>query len=202
MDYTPGDLPTLQRIYTTKFWMNMLRKTAEGEYTCKDTIDYIQKALKNYKDQMAFKRPKANLGPYQMIEESLKVQGKINLSNEEIVEAYLTQMKEDLIKNLDYQESDSSMKTVYDEDENQFQCLAGESQPLEDISIEEIFNTMKANITKSIKDRGECSTSEKDKALDKSNNGKLSANRFLILIKKTSKLRDTEQFVSLFVLII
>ena len=143
--------------------MNMLRKNAEGEYTCKDTIDYIQKALKNYKEQMAFKKPKANLSPYQLIEESLKAQGKINPSKEEIVEAYLTQMKEDLIKNLDYQESDSSMKTVSDEDENPFQCLAGESQPLEEISIEEIFSTMKKNITKSFKDKGECSTSEKEK---------------------------------------
>ena len=164
VDYTLGILPTLQRVYSTKFWMNMLRKIAEGEYTYKDTLDYIQKALKNYKDQMAFKRPKANLSPYQMIEESLKAQGKINPSKEEIVEAYLNQMKEDLVKNLDYQESDSSMKTTSDEDENQFQCLAGESQPLDDVSIEDIFKTMKENITKSIKDRGECSTSDKDKA--------------------------------------
>ena len=43
------------------------------------------------------------------------------------------------------------MKIVSDEDENQFQCLAGESQPLDDISIEDIFNTMKENITKSVK---------------------------------------------------
>ena len=143
--------------------MNMLKKNAEGEYTYKDRIDYIQKALKIYKDQLAFKKPKGNLSPYQMVEENLKAQGKINLSKEEIVEAYLNQMKEDLVRNLEYQESDSSMKTMYDEDENQFQCLAGESQPLDDISIEDIFATMKENISRSIKDKGECSTTEKEK---------------------------------------
>ncbi len=120
VDYTPQILPTLQRVYSTKFWMNMLRKNAEGEYTRKDTIDYIKKALKNYKDQMAFKKTKSNLSPYQMVEENLRAQGKINPSREEIIEAYLSQMKEDLVKNLDYQESDSSMKTMSEEDENQF----------------------------------------------------------------------------------
>ena len=98
-----------------------------------------------------------------MVEKNLKAQGKINLTKEEIVEAYLNQMKEDLVRNLEYQESDSSMKTMSDEDENQFQCLAGESQPLDDISIEDIFVTMKENISKSIKDKGECSTSDKYK---------------------------------------
>lgn len=151
VDYTPKNLPTLQRVYFTKFWMNMLRKDAEGEYTCKDTIEYIQKALKNYKDQLAFRRPKSNLSPYQLVEENLKASGKINPTKEEIVEAYLAQMKEDLVRNLDYQESDASMKTISDEDDNQFQCLAGESQQPEDVSIDDIFSNIRDNISRNLK---------------------------------------------------
>lgn len=168
VDHTPTKLPTLQRAFSSKFWMNMLRKDKEGEYTCKDTIDYIQKALKNYKDQLAFKKKNvAPISPYQLIEEKLKNEGNTNPSKEEIVEAYLEQMKEDLVRNLDYHESDSSMKTLSDEDDNRYHCLAGESQ-LDDIeetnSLDNIFAGVHEIISKSFKGKEESSSSTKNKS--------------------------------------
>nr|GFB53626.1 hypothetical protein [Tanacetum cinerariifolium] len=75
-------------------------------------------------------------------------------------------MKEDLVRNFEYQKSDSLMKAS-SEDENQLNCLAGESQPeyLEDsqeIPLEEIFEEIKNTVSKRIS-KGESST-EKQKA--------------------------------------
>nr|GEZ51529.1 hypothetical protein [Tanacetum cinerariifolium] len=67
-------------------------------------------------------------------------------------------MKEDLVKNFEYQKSDSSMKAS-SEDENQFNCLAGESQELEDpeeIPLEDIFEEIKNTVSRRIS-KGESS---------------------------------------------
>nr|GFA95690.1 hypothetical protein [Tanacetum cinerariifolium] len=72
-------------------------------------------------------------------------------------------MKEDLVKNFEYQKSDSSMKAS-SEDENQFNCLAGESQELEDpeeIPLEDIFEEIKNTVSRRIS-KGESSNLNED----------------------------------------
>nr|GFC97966.1 hypothetical protein [Tanacetum cinerariifolium] len=81
-----------------------------------------------------------------------------DLSKEEILEEYLKEMKEDLVKKFEYQISDSSMKAS-SEDENQFNCLAEESQELEDpeeIPLEDIFEEIKNTVSRPIS-KGESS---------------------------------------------
>nr|GEY17821.1 hypothetical protein [Tanacetum cinerariifolium] len=61
-------------------------------------------------------------------------------------------MKEDLVKKFEYQKSDSSMKAS-SKDENQFNCLAEESQELEDpeeIPLEDIFEEIKNTVSRRI----------------------------------------------------
>ena len=142
----------------------MLLKDPEngGEIYSKETIDLIKRTTAEYKAQYEFKKKKDNPTPYQQIVDKLKIQGRGNISKEEILEVYLKEIKEDLIKNFDYQPSDSSMKTL-SEDENQYNCLAGESQPddTEEIPLEDIFEEIKNTVVKRIS-KGE-SSSEKQK---------------------------------------
>ncbi|GKA38437.1 reverse transcriptase domain-containing protein [Tanacetum coccineum] len=70
------------------------------------------------------KSKKDNPTPYQQIIDKLKAQGKDDLSKEEILEEYLKEIKEDLIKNFEYQKSGSSMKTS-SKDGYQYNYLAG-----------------------------------------------------------------------------
>nr|GEV38263.1 hypothetical protein [Tanacetum cinerariifolium] len=93
-------------------------------------------------------KEKENPTPYQRIVNKLKSQGRNDLSKEEILEECLKEMKEDLVKNFEYQKSDSLMKAS-SKDENQFNCLAGESQELEDpeeIPLEDIFEEIKNTV--------------------------------------------------------
>nr|GFA59446.1 hypothetical protein [Tanacetum cinerariifolium] len=81
-----------------------------------------------------------------------------SLDHAEILEEYLKEMKEDLVKNFEYQKSDSSMKAS-SKDENQLNCLAGESQELEDpeeIPLEDIFEEIKNTVSRRI-NKGESS---------------------------------------------
>nr|GFD18321.1 hypothetical protein [Tanacetum cinerariifolium] len=145
----------------------MLQKDMEtGEINSKETLELIKRTLIDYQAQAEFRKEKENPTPYQQIMNKLKSQGRNNLSKEEILEEYLKEMKEDLVRNFEYQKSDSSMKAS-SEDENQFNCLAGESQPgdLEDpeeIPLEEIFEEIKNTVSKHIS-KGE-SSNEKQKA--------------------------------------
>nr|GFB44081.1 hypothetical protein [Tanacetum cinerariifolium] len=110
----------------------MLQKDMEtGEINFKETLELIKRTLIDYQAQAEFRKEKENPTPYQRIVNKLKSQGRNDLSKEEILEEYLKEMKEDLVKKFEYQKSDSSMKAS-SEDENQFNCLAGESQELED----------------------------------------------------------------------
>nr|GEV30954.1 reverse transcriptase domain-containing protein [Tanacetum cinerariifolium] len=117
----------------------------------------------DYQAQVEFRKEKENPTPYQRIVNKLKSQGRNNLSKEEILEEYLKEMKEDLVRNFEYQKSDSSMKAS-SEDENQFNCLAGESQPekdSEEIPLEDIFEEIKNTVSRRI-NKGE-SSNEKQK---------------------------------------
>nr|GEW75512.1 putative RNA-directed DNA polymerase, eukaryota, reverse transcriptase zinc-binding domain protein [Tanacetum cinerariifolium] len=92
------------------------------------------------------------------IDYGIESQGRNNLSKEEILEEYLKEMKEDLVRNFEYQKSDSSMKAS-SEDENQFNCLAGELQDLEDpeeIPMEDIFKEIRNTVSRRIS-KGESS---------------------------------------------
>lgn len=150
VEYAPNQIPQLKRIFFTKFWKKMLLKDPQsGELNSKETIDLIKRSIEQYKAQWEFKQQQENPTPYQHIVEKLKKKGKGNISKEEILEEYLKEIKEDLINNFDYQKSDSSMKTL-SEDENQYGCLAGESQPDEEIHLEDIFEEIKNTVTKRI----------------------------------------------------
>nr|GEY39128.1 hypothetical protein [Tanacetum cinerariifolium] len=142
----------------------MLQKDMETrEINSKETLELIKRTLTNYQAQAEFRKEKENPTPYQRIVNKLKSQGRNNLSKEEILEEYLKEMKEDLVRNFEYQKSDSSMKAS-SEDENQFNCLAGESQPKEDyeeIPLEDIFEEIKNTISRRIS-KGE-SSNEKQK---------------------------------------
>nr|GFA43766.1 hypothetical protein [Tanacetum cinerariifolium] len=127
----------------------MLQKDMEtGEINSKETLELIKRTLIDYQAQAELRKEKENPPPYQRIMNKLKSQGRNDLSKEEILEEYLKEMKEDLVKNFEYQKSDSSMKAS-SEDENQFNCLAGESQELEgpeEIHLEDIFEEIKNTI--------------------------------------------------------
>nr|GEY96631.1 hypothetical protein [Tanacetum cinerariifolium]GEZ03840.1 hypothetical protein [Tanacetum cinerariifolium] len=142
----------------------MLQKDMEtGEINSKETIELIKRTLIDYQAQAEFKKEKENPTPYQRIMNKLKSQGRNDLSKEEILEEYPKEMKEDLVKSFDYQKSYSSMKAS-SEDENQFNCLAGESQELEDpeeILLEDIFKEIKNTVSRPIS-KGE-SSNEKQK---------------------------------------
>ena len=127
----------------------ILKNPENGEINSKDTIDLIKTTISQYRSQYEFKKKKDT--PYQKIMEKLKFQGRENISKEEILEEYLKEMKEDLIKNFEYQKSDSSMKTM-SEDENQYNCLAGESQPddIEEITLEDMFEEIKNTVSRRI----------------------------------------------------
>nr|GFA88808.1 hypothetical protein [Tanacetum cinerariifolium] len=126
----------------------MLQKDTEtGEINSKETLELIKRTLMDYKAQAEFKKEKENHTPYQQIVNKLKSQGRNNISKEEILEEYLKEIKEDLVRNFEYQKSNSSMKAS-SEDENQFNCLAKESQPedlegYEEIPLEDIFKEIK-----------------------------------------------------------
>nr|GFB68673.1 hypothetical protein [Tanacetum cinerariifolium] len=91
----------------------------------------MEMVSREYQAQAEFRKEKENPTPYQRIVNKVKSQGRNDLSKEEILEEYVKEMKEELVKNFEYQKSDSSMKAS-SKDENQFNCLAGESQELED----------------------------------------------------------------------
>nr|GFA55747.1 hypothetical protein [Tanacetum cinerariifolium] len=142
----------------------MLQKDMEtGEINSKETIELIKRNLIDYQAQAEFRKEKENPTPYQRIVNKLKRQRRNDLSKEEILEEYLKEMKEDLVRNFEYQKSDSSMKAS-SKDENQFNCLAGESQELEDpeeIPLEDIFEEIKNTVSRRIS-KGE-SSNEKQK---------------------------------------
>nr|GFB56209.1 hypothetical protein [Tanacetum cinerariifolium] len=143
----------------------MLQKDMEtGEINSKETIELIKRTLIDYQAQAEFRKEKENPTSHQRIVNKLKSQGRNDISKEEILEEYLKEMKEDLVKKFEYQKSDSSMKAS-SEDENQFNCLAGESQELEDleeIPLEDIFEEIKNTVSRRIS-KGE-SSNEKQKA--------------------------------------
>nr|GEZ46017.1 hypothetical protein [Tanacetum cinerariifolium] len=94
-------------------------------------------------------------------ENILKYTGSIEVTH--FTAANSNEMKEDLVKKFEYQKSDSSMKAS-SEDDNQFNCLAGESQELEDpeeIPLEDIFEEIKNMVSRRIS-KGE-SSNEKQK---------------------------------------
>nr|GEZ68506.1 hypothetical protein [Tanacetum cinerariifolium] len=127
VNYASDQMPHLQRTFFTKFWKKMLQKDMEtGEINSKETLELIKRNLTDYQAQAEFRKEKENPTPCQRIMNKLKSQGRNNLSKEEILEEYLKEMKEDLVRNFEYQKSDSLMKAS-SEDENQFNCLAGES---------------------------------------------------------------------------
>nr|GFD30069.1 hypothetical protein [Tanacetum cinerariifolium] len=129
-----------------------------GEINSKETIELIKRTLIDYQAQDKFRKEKENPTPYQRIVNKLKSQGRNDLSKEEILEEYLKEIKEDLVKNFEYQKSDSSMKAS-SEYENQFNCLARESQELEDpeeIPLEYIFKEIKNTVSRRIS-KGESS---------------------------------------------
>nr|GFC46696.1 hypothetical protein [Tanacetum cinerariifolium] len=137
----------------------MLQKDMEaGEINSKETIELIKRTLIEYQAHAEFRKEKENPTPYQRIVNKLKSQGRNDLSKEKILEEYLKEMKEDLVKNFEYQKLDSSMKAS-SKDENQFNCLAGESQELEDpkeIPLEDIFEEIKNTVSRRIS-KGESS---------------------------------------------
>ena len=158
VNYASDQIPQLERVFFTKFWRKMLVKNPEnGEINSKETLDLIKRTIAEYKTQYEFRKKKENPTPYQHIVDKLKMQGKGNISKEEILEAYLEEVKDDLIKNFDYHKSDSSMKDL-SEDENPYNCLAGESQPddTEEIPLEDIFEEIKNTVSKRIS-KGESS---------------------------------------------
>ncbi|GJW04363.1 hypothetical protein Tco_1563219 [Tanacetum coccineum] len=125
----------------------LLKDVETRELNSKETVELIKQTIVEYKAQFEFKKKKDNPTPYQQIIDKLKAQGKDDLSKKEILEEYLKEIKENLIKNFEYQKSYSSMKTS-SEDGNQYNYLAGESQPdeTEEIPLEDIFENIKNTI--------------------------------------------------------
>nr|GEZ33043.1 hypothetical protein [Tanacetum cinerariifolium] len=124
-----------------------MEMVSRGEINSKETLELIKRNLTDYQAHAGFRKEKENPTLYQRIMNKLKSQERNNLSKEEILEEYLKEMKEDLVRNFKYQKYDSSIKAS-SEDENQFNCLAGESQPedleeSEEIPLEDILKKLK-----------------------------------------------------------
>ncbi|XP_052620666.1 uncharacterized protein LOC128126717 [Lactuca sativa] len=149
VDYSPNTFPSLQKSYLTKFWAKMLQKDlTSNEINSKQTIDNINQAILKYKSQKEFlshKEQSNSFNPYEKVLNSIKAQGNSSPSKDEIIKTYFRQMKEDLLQNINKQSSDSSMLSTGNDDN----CLAGESQPLDDnndimdeCTVEDAFATI------------------------------------------------------------
>ena len=124
VDYTPQKFPTLQRMYHTKWWPKMLQKNpATGLIHAQETIDHIINQTQKYQDLKNFSSTasssSANPTKEQMIQE---------------FKEYCSKLKEGLQRFKTEEEESSSNEQNSDamSVENQYQCLAGESQPEEE----------------------------------------------------------------------
>ena len=142
VDYSPDKIPSLRRTYFTKFWPKMLQiDPATKRSYAQDTLDLLQKKIQEYKGQQEFT---SRTIPFKLIQNT-KESNK--LSKEEMIKAYLDQMKEDLKQLQD--DDNISMASVNSQNSNSYQILAGESQPEEDsMPVEDMLSIIETQLLK------------------------------------------------------
>ena len=101
----------------------MLQRDQETkELNSKQTVDHINQKIQQYKAQMEFSNKEKNQDNYfKRIAEELKSKTNKEPSKQDLLKAYLAQMKQDLINSFDQQESaksGSSMVSTEDESFN------------------------------------------------------------------------------------
>ncbi|KAL4580216.1 hypothetical protein LXL04_016401 [Taraxacum kok-saghyz] len=156
VDYTPSTFPSLQRIYFTKFWPKMLRKDPETKVLhAQQTIDHIKQQIQKYQHQKNFN---ATTSPNTQ---------KVNTTKEDMIKnfrSYCSQLKEDLrrikSKEMGEEEEDSNEDSISIEN-NQYHCLAGESQSEEEaIPIEDRIDMFEELVLRKNLSKDKASTSQ------------------------------------------
>lgn len=132
MDYTPTGIPCVYRISHTKFWEKMIKidpvtKVQFGQ----ETLDHIRSQVEIYQNQQEKLQAPS---PFDHISRKFKMRSEI-LSKEQMIQAYLEEMKKDLLSQFEEEKSNKSTKsdnTDYMQD----------SQDPEDINIDDIFGAI------------------------------------------------------------
>ncbi|KAL4581676.1 hypothetical protein LXL04_006203 [Taraxacum kok-saghyz] len=137
VDYTPSSFPSLQRKYFTKFWPKMLHKDPETKaLQAQQTIDHINQQIQKYQQQKNFPDPTSPNSQ------------QVNKTKEDIIKnfrLYCSQLKQDLnkIKSKEMREEEDSNEDSMSIENNQYQCLAGESQSEEEaIPFEDMLDML------------------------------------------------------------
>lgn len=146
--YTSENIFCLKRICKTKFWKKMMEKE-EGKLKCQDTLDYIQQMIDLYQEQQQLKQQREAPSPFQHIVRKLKmIKGSDDISQAEVLEHYIAEMKKDIAKNLKKEASSSSSRMsvsdssqIGDEDTQVLQDSQEEEQ-----YTEEQYNKMMADL--------------------------------------------------------
>ncbi|KAL4561929.1 hypothetical protein LXL04_034113 [Taraxacum kok-saghyz] len=141
VDYTPSSFPSLQRKYFTKFWPKMLHKDPETKaLQAQQTIDHINQQIQKYQQQKNFPDPTSPNSQ------------QVNKTIEDIIKnfrLYCSQLKQDLnkIKSKEMGEEEDSNEDSMSIENNQYQCLAGESQSEEEaIPFEDMLDMLEESI--------------------------------------------------------
>lgn len=152
MDYTQTGIPCVFRISHTKFWDKMTKiDPVTKEIFGKETLDNIRSQAGNYENQQEILYTPS---PFDHISRKFKMRSEI-LTNEQMIQAYLEEMKKDLLSQFEEEKSTKSTKsdnTDYMQD----------SQDPEDINMEDIFGAIQDTLIGKMhnKDQGESSSSK------------------------------------------
>ncbi|KAI3827951.1 hypothetical protein L1987_02040 [Smallanthus sonchifolius] len=99
-----------------------------------DTVNIITEKISLYKQKIAMQQQRELPSPFEHISNRLLI-NKPSSSKAEILLSYMEEVKKDLQKHFQMEKGDST-KTMSmssnDQDDNQFSCLAGEAQPIDE----------------------------------------------------------------------
>jgi hypothetical protein len=98
---TDKEIPCLKRCFLTKFWDKLTRIDNEsGQIYGQEMISVIESSIKKYQEQNEKRQEKPVQSPFRYIYRRLKMQ-KENVTKEDILYAYIDEMKKDLAKNFE-----------------------------------------------------------------------------------------------------
>ncbi|KAG5630193.1 hypothetical protein H5410_001910 [Solanum commersonii] len=128
---TSEGFPCLQRVFYAKFWSKLLQKNPEGRLHGQEIIDLINVKISRYYDTNTIteSQVKDDVDPFKKIARQLQMKKGI-ISKSEAIVLYMEEVKNDLMKNLDFDiKDDTSMASASHTDDT---CLAGEGQDIDD----------------------------------------------------------------------
>ena len=153
VSHTHNHIPCMKRTFFTKFWRKMIQKQPDGKLHSHLTISQIEEKLLEYKTkQQPISQPPSHFDQFVT---KLRMKNP-ELSSQQIVAAYMKQIQQDIYRAVDpttgYSPSTMSVDTQEESQEfnqNQFQCLAGESQdPYQDTQpeLQDLFKSIEKTL--------------------------------------------------------